>query len=256
MNRNPALPYDRFSSFNRLKQVTAWIYRFVKNCRNKSNRVVSCLTVDELAESKRYWISLAQHYFPEERRELTSHGAVSSTSSLLALRPQLDAHGIIRVGGRHCNAKMALSLIHPVVLPNKHPVTKLIARTEHIRLFHAGPTLMMSMLSQRFHIVGCRKLVRTIIRECVICRRESARPQPQLLGQLPMEYIISDSVFDRVGVDYAGPVYVKHGPVRKPVVTKAYICIFVSLTVKVVHLEVVSDLSSEAFIAALHRFVS
>ena len=34
------------------------------------------------------------------------------------------------------------------------------------------------------------------------------------------------------------------------------LCVFVSLSVKVVHLELVSDLTSEAFIATLRRFIS
>ena len=37
---------------------------------------------------------------------------------------------------------------------------------------------------------------------------------------------------------------------------KLYICVFVSLTVKAVHLEVVSDLTTEAFIACLRRFIA
>ena len=37
---------------------------------------------------------------------------------------------------------------------------------------------------------------------------------------------------------------------------KAYVCVFVSLSVKAVHLELVSDLTSEAFIATLRRFIS
>ena len=63
-------------------------------------------------------------------------------------------------------------------------------------------------------------------------------------------------MFERTGVGYAGPVMVKSGPVRKPVLVKAYICVFVCLSVKAVHLELVSDLTSEAFIAALRRFIS
>ena len=63
-------------------------------------------------------------------------------------------------------------------------------------------------------------------------------------------------MFDQTGVDYAGPVYIKYGYVRKPTVIKAYVCVFISLSVKAVHLELVSDLTSEAFIATLRRFIS
>ena len=37
---------------------------------------------------------------------------------------------------------------------------------------------------------------------------------------------------------------------------KAYACLFVCFTTKAVHIELVSDLTSEAFLAALRRFVS
>ena len=77
-----------------------------------------------------------------------------------------------------------------------------------------------------------------------------------MMGQLPRERITADSVFDRVGIDYAGPVYVKHGYVRKPIVVKAYVCVFVALSVKAVHIELVSDLTTEAFIACLRCFIS
>ena len=255
--RNPIIPYDRFSSFIRLKRVTAWMFRFVNNCRRKSDRNLSHLSVKELAAAEMYWVSLAQHEcFSSDIQHLKSHGSVDSTSSLLSLRPSLDADNILRVGGRQHHSKMAFSQVHPIILPKQHPLTKLIVRTEHLRLLHAGPTLMMSMLSQRFHIVGCRQLVRFVARECVVCRKESAKPQPQLMGQLPTERITPGSVFDRVGVDYAGPVYIKYGAIRKPVIVKAYICVFVSLTVKAVHLELVSDLTTDAFIAALRRFVA
>ena len=76
------------------------------------------------------------------------------------------------------------------------------------------------------------------------------------MGQLPMERVTSDSVFNRVGVDYAGPVYIKHGFVCKPTVIKAYVCVLVSLSVKAVHLELVSDLSTDAFVASLRCFIA
>ena len=61
-------------------------------------------------------------------------------------------------------------------------------------------------------------------------------------------------MFGKTGIDYAGPI--KYGHVRKPVIVKSYVCVFVSLTVKAVHLELISDLTSEAFISCLCRFIS
>ena len=77
-----------------------------------------------------------------------------------------------------------------------------------------------------------------------------------MLGQLPIERLTPDLVFDKVGVDYAGPFYVKYGHVRKPTVVKTYASVFVSLSVKAVHLELVSELTTEAFLACLRRFIS
>ena len=76
------------------------------------------------------------------------------------------------------------------------------------------------------------------------------------MGQLPFERVTPDLVFSRVGIDYAGPVLIKLGHIRKPTLIKAYIAVFVSLSVKAVHIELVSDLMSEAFIACLRRFIA
>ena len=43
---------------------------------------------------------------------------------------------------------------------------------------------------------------------------------------------------------------------RKPVNVKAYVCLYVSLSVKAVHLEPVSDLTTDAFITSLRRFIA
>ena len=76
------------------------------------------------------------------------------------------------------------------------------------------------------------------------------------MGQLPIERLTPGPVFDKTGIDFAGPVQTKYAHSRKPVIVKSYVCLFVSLSVKAVHLEPVSDLTSDAFIAALRRFTA
>ena len=78
----------------------------------------------------------------------------------------------------------------------------------------------------------------------------------QVLGQLPADRLRPGVVFENVGMDYAGPGLVKSGQIRRPVITKAYIAIFVTLSLKAVQIEPISDLSTEGFIAALCRFIA
>ena len=49
---------------------------------------------------------------------------------------------------------------------------------------------------------------------------------------------------------------VKRGYTRKPVYEKAYVRVFVCAVTKAVHLELVGDLSTEVFLAALRRFIN
>ena len=261
--KSPIVPLEHYSTFTRLKRVTAWVLRFVNNCRARKGDdnilpvVTPHLTIRELFTAENYWISLSQEdHFSKEIDALKSKHTVPSASCLLSLHPILDSLNILRVGGREQNSKLSYSRMHPVILHGKHPVTKLIIYTEHMRLLHAGPTLLASSLCRRFHITSSRKVIRDITRRCVTCRRNSAKPQAQMLGQLPIERVTPDLVFEKVGVDYAGPVYTKYGSTRKPTIVKTYICVFVSLSVKAVHLELVSDLTTEAFIACLRRFIA
>ena len=141
-----------------------------------------------------------------------------------------------------------------MIIHGNHAITKLVIHREHLRLLHAGPLLVAASLNQRFHVVG-RRVIRSITRSCVTCRRKSLRPEPPMMGQLPMQRVTLDAVFDRVRVDYAGPILIKRGT-RGNLFWSRLTFVFVSLTVKAVHLELVSDLTLEAFIACLRRFIT
>ena len=68
----------------------------------------------------------------------------------------------------------------------------------------------------------------------------------------PLAGISEDYVFCSIGVDInAVPFHIKLGHTCRPTIVKAYTCIFVCLFVKASHIDAVSDLSLEAFIACL-----
>ncbi|XP_018349963.1 PREDICTED: uncharacterized protein LOC108753119 [Trachymyrmex septentrionalis] len=77
------------------------------------------------------------------------------------------------------------------------------------------------------------------------------------MGDLPAPRVNSTArAFVHTGVDYAGPIAVRTTPGRGHNSQKAYITLFVCLTTKALHLELVSDYTSPTFIAAYQRFVS
>lgn len=76
------------------------------------------------------------------------------------------------------------------------------------------------------------------------------------MGELPSERLNPRQPFDVVGLDYAGPILTKEKIGRSGRTTKSYICLFVCFVTKAIHLELVSDLSKDAFIMALRRFSS
>ena len=192
---SPVVSFDRFSSFHKLLRVTAWIYRFISNCKGDNVINSAYLLVSELHAVKQYWNSVSQaDYFSPEIKLLRSKSSLPKSSSLLPLHPFLDDHGLLRVGGRLCNSSLSFLQRHPIILHQKHPITRMIIHTEHIQMLHAGPTLLVTSLSCRYHILGLRKAAHFIIKQCVICRRQSAKPEHQLMGQLPLERVNPDIV--------------------------------------------------------------
>lgn len=79
----------------------------------------------------------------------------------------------------------------------------------------------------------------------------------QIMAQLPEHRVISNiKPFTNVAVDYTGAIAYKLSRTRGCKVSKAYIAIFVCMSVKAIHIELVSDLTAEAFVAALRRMIA
>ena len=76
------------------------------------------------------------------------------------------------------------------------------------------------------------------------------------MGNLPEARVTQSRPFTNVGVDYCGPFYIKKKRDRNRRQVKVYVDIFVCLADKAVHIELVGDLTSETFIAALRRFIA
>ncbi|XP_043285700.1 uncharacterized protein [Venturia canescens] len=74
------------------------------------------------------------------------------------------------------------------------------------------------------------------------------------MGQLPSTRVTPARAFLFTGVDYAGPVSLRSWRGRGHKTYKGWLCIFVCFTTSAMHLEVVTDATTDTFIAAFRRF--
>jgi len=79
------------------------------------------------------------------------------------------------------------------------------------------------------------------------------------MADLPTSRLSSfNPPFTHTGIDYFGPIIIKQGrrTRSKPGTNKCYVSLFTCLTYRAVHLEVVSDMTTDCFIMAVQRFIS
>nr|XP_053612506.1 uncharacterized protein LOC128676429 isoform X1 [Plodia interpunctella]XP_053612507.1 uncharacterized protein LOC128676429 isoform X1 [Plodia interpunctella] len=248
---------DKFSDINKMQRVIAYVLRFCQNARSKGiKNKLNYVTSQELNNSLLIILMYEQQKFLKDDIHALRCGKAIVKGNLKSLCPFIDDSGLLRVGGRLHNADIPYSQKHPIILPRDSRVTNLIIHSEHLRNLHAGPKLTLSSLRQRFWIIHGLREVKKVLYTCTICFRLKAEASKQLMGSLPPDRVKACRAFQKVGLDYTGAISLKIARVRKPIITKGYVCVFVCFVTKAMHLELASDLKTETFIACLNRFIA
>lgn len=248
------LTFNNFSSFNKLQRVMAWCHRFINNLKNKLNKTIGPLNSSELKQGHDSIITTLQiNHFNSEIKDLKKNGYAAS---LRKLSPFIDTLQFLRVGGRISQSDLSYNMKHPVLLPKKCHTTSLIIKYYHELYLHIGPRTLQGILCKKYWIINARSIIRSVLSKCVQCFRCRPSVVQPIMGTLPASRLMPDKVFNHVGCDLGGPFFVKESLRRNAKVHKAYLCLFICFSTKAVHLEVLTDLSCECFLAAFDRFVS
>lgn len=247
--------WERFSSISRMKRVLSYCRRLLKS--NQSRQRERYLSTDEMEKIMEECIRYYQNVvYGKEVEELKRDGRVQIRSSLITLSPFLDKKAIIRVGGRLENAEISETTKHPIIIPSGQHITNLLVKEAHTRTLHGGIQLMMAYLRSKYWVIGLKSAVRKHIHNCKTCIIDKGKGRTQLMGQLPAVRVNQHRAFSNSGVDYAGPILIRTSKGRGHHATKGYICLFVCMATRAIHLEAVTDLTSQAFLAAFRRFVA
>ncbi|XP_036345864.1 uncharacterized protein LOC118755091 [Rhagoletis pomonella] len=228
-------------------------WRWVSTCQNAADVATRPLCppkFDSSSEQQYYFENRAtvQHQcrqasqrdcFSSEIAGLSVGGKIAKRSSLYKLSPYLDQSGLLRLSGRIDEATyLPMQARRPILMPAKHIVSTLIVQHFHKINHHQNSAITINAIRQQFWIPNLKPLLKAVQQRCQQCMIDKAKPNQPMMGQLPVNRIT--------------PINVTIG-MRKE---KRWGVIFTCLTVRAAHIELATDLSTDAFILCLRNFVN
>lgn len=263
---------DYVGKLEKAVNILSYVNRFIKirldktyslpqNRRSRRKEIqlsIAPPTLEEKALAMEYLLQRTQkEYYNPELSALKLGKRLPEKSRIEALNPIMDQNQLLRVGGRLNRSELDYELKHPAIVPNGSKLANLIIDFAHRQTNHGGCQVMMQFIRQNYWIPKVRSEIRNYIHKCVVCVRLNARLEGQLMAELPGERIQPGKPFFHTGVDYAGPFELKMISGKgEDVRRKCWIAIFVCLKTRAIHIDVVTDLSSIAFIACYERFIA
>lgn len=264
---------NKHNSISYIARVIARVIRFITNIRHRmtkqqlppikfcSSSIVSeapsyttYMTANEIEHAYEIIIKNIQATeLQSDIQQIKQRGSVTNKSQLLTLNPYLDDRNVLRVGGRLQNSKLTDKAKHPIILPRNSTLTELLTSQAHQQTLHGGPSLTLTYLRQRYWVLGGNRTVKKYLRNCVKCTRFNHHNPHQIMADLPQPRVTPSRPFTHTGVDFTGQVDLKANKGRGIKTTRGYIAVFVCFATKAIHLELVSDLSTPAFLAAFKR---
>ena len=118
------------------------------------------------------WIKSIQKDFFKEKSNLKQFE--------IKLGVYLDTDNIYKCEGRLINSSFLEYSKTPIFLPKESYLSNLITLKVHQNLKHSGVKGTINHIRSIYWIIKLRKLVRSVIRKFILCRRFESKPYPNL----------------------------------------------------------------------------
>ena len=123
----------------------------------------------------------------------------------------------------------------------------------HTKCQHCSVSQTLSIIRQKFRIPHGRSSVRKVLRNCVVCKRVEGNPYKMpTMAPLSASRVSESPPFSHTGLNYMGPLYIKENSEIK----KVGVCLMTCTVTRAVHLEMVLNMTTVAFLNALRRFIA
>ncbi|XP_038158088.1 uncharacterized protein LOC119794558 [Cyprinodon tularosa] len=252
LTSEPVSIADRLSKFSSWSRGIKAVARLIRRAKQIKSNAPS--TVSEQKGSECVIIrDLQRQAYENEIEQLKKGKQLTKGNKLHNLDVFIDTDGIVKVGGRLRLSSLSDSFKHPIVIPKDHHVTKLIIAHSHEITKHQGKGFTANAIrSSGYWIPGMSRAVSSFIRQCVICRRLRRPAESQRMSDLPEERMEPSPPFTYCGMDCFGPFVTTEGRKQQ----KRYGLLLTCFCSRAIHLEMLEDMSTDAFINGLRCFVA
>ena len=141
------------------------------------------------------------------------------------------------------------------MIPRNTRLAELIVLESHEKVGHNKTKDTLNELRSQYWIPKGRSLVKKVINKCTVCRvfegKRCVYPEPP---KLPRERLEQSYAFENIGIDYAGPVFVRNNFGEKDELYKSWIALITCFSSRAVYLDLATSYDSDALIRVLERF--
>lgn len=111
----------------------------------------------------------------------------------------------IILGGHFQNCNFQFSEQHPLIIPENSKFTELLIMREQQNLCNSRVSDTFTQICEKFCILKDRQMIKSCINKCFICWCYKVKPSNQTVAQLPAERLYTESTFEIITADFAGP---------------------------------------------------
>ena len=156
-----------------------------------------------------------------------------------------DEEGIYRCGGRLYKASLSFESKHPVIIPKGHHITELIIKDSYNKVYQNGVKETLTQVRSQYWITRGQQAVKKIIEAYITCKKlEGVSYRSPPTAPLPDFRVNEERPFKYRGIDYYGPVHIRTASHTN----KNYIALMTCATTRMIHLELVRDLSATSLV--------
>merc|ERR1711867_432345 len=142
------------------------------------------------------------------------------------------------------------------ILASNPRMAKLIMQEVHDQDHRKEAGALLALSRRQAWILAGRRLARSIVKACLVCRREAKLLQQQVMGELGPSQTLQVRAFSAVTVDLMGPFTYKGMGGNSRATAKCWIMVVVCNTVRAISMWLMGGYSTVDFLLAFGKHSS